>query len=206
MRLAYGYAQYLAPAEAFVESVVRFAALMGAERVPLSRIRVTQNPDFCHATNAILHEALVSGADRLLLLDVDLAFDPFEAKRHLMSPLDFVAGDYARKGRGAGMASLVSPDAAHSVGGVVEADRAGTGFLSLSRSALERMAAASPKYRHEDLGMVAAIATAGPSEGRWIDGGEGICRRWQSVGGVVWLDQSIRLGHVGAVTYWPEDA
>lgn len=203
MRYAVGYAQYLPPAEAFVESVVRFAGLMGAERISVERIRVTQNPDFCHATNAIFHEALRAGVDRLLLLDVDLVFDPFDARRHLMSPLDFVAGDYARKEHGAGMASILLRPGEH---GLVEAVRAGTGFLSLSRAALERMAAASPVYECEGVGPVAAIATAGPADGRWIDGGEGICRRWQSVGGVVWVDQTIRLGHVGAVTYWPEDA
>ncbi len=205
MKLAYAYAQYVPPAEEFLESVARFTGLMGAERISVDRIRVKQDPDFCHATNAIFHQALRAKVDRLLLLDVDIEFDPFDAKRHIVSPLDFVAGDYARKARGAGMASIVSPDAVRA-NGIVEADRVGTGFLSLSRSALERMAEASPKYRHEDLGTVAAVATAGPADGRWIDGGEGICRRWQSLGGVVWLDQSIRLGHIGGTTYWPEDA
>lgn len=147
---------------------------------------VFEHPDIAWAHNDLFAQFIASKSERLIIIDTDILFRPSDAIRLLDAEEDYVGANYARKKHGAGWAS--TPKAAgRQRGHLVEAEIMATGFLALSRSAVERLTA---ETKHP-------FTTGIGADGRWHGSDEALCRRWQALGEVAWIDTSIRVGHVG---------
>jgi hypothetical protein len=95
--------------------------------------------------------------------------------------------------------------------GFAEVLDAPTGFMLIERSVFERMAAAFPALRYTpDHGDDPALrlphyrffdVLAEPDNGRYLSEDYAFCRRWQSIGGKVFVDTRSRLAHRGLQTY-----
>ncbi len=89
----------------------------------------------------------------------------------------------------------------------------GTGFLLIERGVLERMSEASPDLRYRNTAAVQAergVPEWGfalfdtmiePGTGFYLSEDYAFCRRWQAMGGEIWLDRRIRLTHIGGHHY-----
>jgi len=196
MRVALAIPAYGPIAYETARSLWRLTAFLTARGVAIDEIAQLGDPDLGRARNAILGAFLRSTSDRLLFVDTDVVFSAPDAWRLLTSEAHYVGANYPRKGLGAGWAS--TPRAGgEAVGELVEAQMLATGLLSLSREAVEMLAASAPTYESHDGLRLHAIATAGTSGERWISEDEAMCRRWQALGEVAWIDTSIACGHVG---------
>jgi hypothetical protein len=172
-------------------------------------------------------------ATHLLFIDADIGFEPEQVIRLLEFDADVTAAAYPIKqinwdlmpaavqaGRAplesATLSYVVERDTAEDLAvrnGFVKSRYAGTGFLMIRRSALERMIEHYPelRYAHEHR-------AGDPLDGhRWrsalfncmIDQATGFylsedfsfCRRWTDMGGEIWVDYMSRLDHVGLMTY-----
>lgn len=180
-----------------VVSLMDLSARLAREQIRCETLAVYQDPDFAHAMNGLLARFLASDAERILFIDSDISFLAIDAFELLTSPFDFVGGNYARKSIGGGMASTPKPKGRRH-GNVLEADMVGTGFLCLSRKAVESMIQAGCQAYESDGMLVHALVTSGPLDGQWRAGDEMLCRRWQRLGEVAWIDTSIQLEHIGA--------
>jgi hypothetical protein len=88
--------------------------------------------------------------------------------------------------------------------GFITALDAGTGFMRVQRSALTKLIDAHPevKYHKEGGGDRWAIFDCIIHEGRYLSEDYTFCRRWQALGGEVWVDYtSPNLGHQGSYTF-----
>ena len=96
--------------------------------------------------------------------------------------------------------------------GFAEVLDAPTGFMLIERGVFTRLAQAMPELRytpdHMDDAAAAAQAHyrffdvwAEPGNGRYLSEDFAFCRRWQSVGGQVFVDTRSRLTHTGTRTY-----
>lgn len=97
--------------------------------------------------------------------------------------------------------------------GFVEVLDAPTGFMLIARTVFERMAQAYPELRYapDDAHLPAAEASwphyrffdtlAEPGSGRWLSEDYAFCRRWQALGGRIFVDARSNLGHQGLRTY-----
>lgn len=92
--------------------------------------------------------------------------------------------------------------------GLIKLHDAGTGFMMISRQAILKMLKAFPdlKYNNDvalggqDLGenFYALFDTMiDPIDRRYLSEDYTFCRRWQEIGGDIWLDPSISLNHYG---------
>jgi len=92
--------------------------------------------------------------------------------------------------------------------GVIKLHDAGTGFMMIKRDAILKMIKAYPelKYNNDvalgtnDLGdnFYALFDTMiDPIDRRYLSEDYTFCRRWQELGGDIWLDPSISLNHYG---------
>jgi hypothetical protein len=95
---------------------------------------------------------------------------------------------------------------------LVEVDTAGTGFMCIKRNVIERMIKEIPnlEYKKEPRFLISGKPDDG---GRWavfdteIEGERYLsedylfCRRWQRLGGQVWLDPTILLTHWGTYAF-----
>jgi hypothetical protein len=90
-------------------------------------------------------------------------------------------------------------------GHAIEVEAMGTGFLLLSRGALERMiealaeveGGAPPVTRVEGQEVVNVFDYCVDDEGTHIGEDYGFCFRWRALGGSVWADTRVTLAHVG---------
>ncbi|MBU1357730.1 MAG: hypothetical protein KKC85_00400 [Gammaproteobacteria bacterium] len=96
--------------------------------------------------------------------------------------------------------------------GFIEVLDAPTGFMLIARSVFERLAAALPELRYTpDASSHAESAKwphyrffdvlAEPDHGRYLSEDYAFCRRWQSVGGKVFVDARSNLSHQGLRSY-----
>lgn len=92
--------------------------------------------------------------------------------------------------------------------GLIKLHDAGTGFMMISRQAILKMLKAYPELKYnndvalggQDLGdnFYALFDTMiDPIDRRYLSEDYTFCRRWQEIGGDIWLDPSISLNHYG---------
>jgi hypothetical protein len=99
------------------------------------------------------------------------------------------------------------------VEGLIEVKDAGTGFMCIKRNVFEKMIEEIPnlEYKKEvrflmnekDDGVRWAFfdCEIDKADGRYLSEDYLFCRRWQSLGGKIWLDPQITLSHTGTYTF-----
>lgn len=95
--------------------------------------------------------------------------------------------------------------------GAISVYDAGTGFMLIKREAFEKLFAAHPELKYvDDTGTLkgeerdysyALFNSYVDDDGRFLSEDYGFCRYWQKLGGKIWTDPSIELGHLGRLTY-----
>jgi hypothetical protein len=92
--------------------------------------------------------------------------------------------------------------------GLIKLHDAGTGFMMISREAILKMVKAYPELKYNnDVNIANADlkdhfyalfdTMIDPVDRRYLSEDYTFCRRWQEIGGDVWLDPSISLNHYG---------
>lgn len=144
------------------------------------------------ARNDIAARFLESGRDCLLFLDADLQFQAADMLRLLERPEDVIGSAYVRKdGEGKYNVRPLSP--LNERDGAWECEGIATGFLKISREALESMDV--PTY-----GTTKCFFQSGLIDGEYWGEDYTFCRRYREQGGQIWLLPA-DLGHVGKHTY-----
>jgi hypothetical protein len=88
--------------------------------------------------------------------------------------------------------------------GLIELKDAGTGFMLIKREVIDQIIEANPQiaYQHEEDGETWwAVFDCEIDENRYLSEDYTFCRRWQRLGGKVWLDPQILLDHQGTHTF-----
>jgi hypothetical protein len=91
------------------------------------------------------------------------------------------------------------------VDGLVEVYDAGTGFMCIKRDVIEKMIEAYPETEYiperDTEPSWALFDTMIDDDKRYLSEDYTFCRRWQKMGGKVWLDPNVRLDHFGSIVY-----
>lgn len=179
------------------------------------------------ARNEMLAQFMSSRATHILFIDADIGFDPDQVLRLLAFDADFVAAAYPLKKvnweRMRAHPDFPPEKIHHYVyqvadlkridgrGDFIKAVYVGSGFLMLSRQAVERLCAAHPELHYErvhapDLGIdsrhrYALFDPMIDDTKTSLSEDYAFCRRWTNTGGEIWVDSASRLRHVGPVTF-----
>jgi hypothetical protein len=170
-------------------------------------------------------------ATHLLFLDADIGFEPEQVVRLIECGAEMCAAVYPIKRIDwAKVKSSIASDrpdpAAASLGYVFEVDDpsavveragfvkvryAGTGFLMIRRTALEKMCAHYPQLKFKrDHSTDAAIQSDNrfalfecmiAEDGTYLSEDFAFCKRWTDIGGEIWADLDSKLSHVGPMTF-----
>jgi len=162
----------------------------------------------------IVHAFLAStDAQSLLWIDSDMVWEPKDVLRlvRLSARYEFVMGAYTEK-RDQPKFDVTVNDGAANEDGLISVSSGPLGFSLIRRSVFEEMI---PKYPH-----LSYVQTKGTHEGDVIHAlhlmglemmehgkrvrvGEDVafCLRWRKIGGKIWLDPSLQLGHIGRKVY-----
>jgi len=152
---------------------------------------------------------LEAGATDLVFVDSDVIWEAGALLRLVDAPVDFVAGIYPQRKDPISYSVQWVPERkelwADPETGLLEVAGVPAGFMRVTRAMLEKMIAAYPETEfHVETMADSKVYALFES---WRDGnlkyGEdySFCRRWREIGGKIWIDPEILMGHVGFKTF-----
>lgn len=160
-----------------------------------------------HSRSLTMAHFLASGATHCLCIDHDVVFSSQDALRLIDSGWDFCAGVYPQRRDPVGFCVgwATGPDddlIADPLTGFLEVGGIGAGFMCLSRECVQRMWNAykdTKRFDSSDAPSGWAVAMFDNIHDGHTYYGEDIsfCKRWRDIGGKVWIDPEMNLGHIG---------
>lgn len=151
------------------------------------------------ARNSLVRLALQGGYDDLFFIDSDCEWEPEWFFRLLERPEPIVGGALIKKSSKEGYTvKLVDKNLKWSEDKkLIEVDGVGTGFMKISRFALEKLWEISDPYTSEgeEHRMICDIKV---ENGDLISEDYILGNKWKSLGYRVWLDPTITLNHIGS--------
>lgn len=159
--------------------------------------------------NDLVHRFLESDADVLFFLDDDLSWPAQAVIDLLQTPDDIITGAYPLKDGSDTYPVLLYTDE-HDVpvqrtDGCVRVAGAPTGFMKITRQALEKLIAAYPGQQFVEYkdGVEARtmydLFPQGVRDRRWVGEDYAFCRLWTDLGGEIWVKPDIDFKHYSAV-------
>ena len=150
------------------------------------------------ARNSLVKLALDGGYTDLFFIDSDTEWEPEWFFRLLDRPEPIVGGALVKKTDKEGYTvKLLDKNLKYSQDKkLIDADGVGTGFLKVSRFALEKLWEVSDEYSSEGEKhrMVFDIKV---ENGDLISEDYVLCNKWKKLGYKVWLDPTITCNHIG---------
>jgi hypothetical protein len=152
----------------------------------------------------------------MMFIDADIEFDPEAVIRMLAMDKELITGAYPKKTLPVDYAinlkfadqekQQVKVDM-----GAVEVLDASTGFWLMKREVVDKMvesypelhylndSSIDPKFNQYCYSFFDTIHD--PDDNRYLSEDYTFCRRWQKIGGQIWLDPNTKLNHVGSYTF-----
>lgn len=156
----------------------------------------------------IVAQFLGSDATDLVFVDSDVAWEAGSLVKLVDHPVDFVAGIYPQRRDPVNfcVSWLDKPELqADDETGLLEVQGVPAGFMRLTRAMLERMVDhyADTLFHCDPAPGGVAHDLFGPYRIGKLKFGEdySFCRRWRDIGGKVWVDPEIAMGHCGYKTF-----
>ena len=156
----------------------------------------------------ICQHFLESAATHLIFIDSDIGWEKGALLKLVDHGEDFVGGAYPYRRDPIDFPVSWNTDAKElwaNDKGLLEVWGLPAGFMCLSRAMVERMVRSYPnlEFYTKDTKAEKAYALFDPYRIGRIKFGEdySFCRRWRDIGGKVWLDPEIKLGHIGFKTF-----
>jgi hypothetical protein len=169
------------------------------------------------ARNTLVTDFVESGRSHMLFIDDDIEFPALAPLELLSYEVDVVAADYPKKvllfNQALGRSFKNSSELSRSIlvgnakgysgtNRLVEVDYVGTGFMLISRNALDRIAADNPQIEYvENNKSMHAFFDCSISDKKYYSEDYSFCRLARSSGISIMLDRAIALSHVGRYTF-----
>lgn len=150
--------------------------------------------------NNMVRVAIQGEVDDLVFIDDDIGFTPDGLRSLLSHDLPVVAGTYRYKTDDEKYMVRLDEDVLmHKPPYLYRVDGVPGGFLRLRRDAMLKLWDAAKPYDME--GEQREIFPRYVDDNRAWGEDYAFCKLWQSIGGEVWIDSSIKLDHIGKKVY-----
>lgn len=166
--------------------------------------------------NILASMFLESNCSHLMFIDADIEFDPDSVIRMLRMDKDLIVGAYPKKTLPIQYAinlKIMDPTTGrlNEDNGAVEVLDASTGFFMVHRRVFEKLiqaypeliikndSAIDPKYHPHLYALFDTLLDE--DDGRYLSEDYTFIRRYQKIGGKVWLDPQTKLNHIGSYTF-----
>ena len=188
-----------------MDSVLQTIELCARSGIVLKPILMSYDAMIQRARNDLLKLALDSKADDLLFIDADEVWEPAWALRLLEHDVDVVGGAVRKKTDDTELynvraASPFIPINAKT--GLWLVDGIGTGFLRLSRKALQALWDSAEADEYEDNGKInRMVFNVAVVNRRLVSEDNFMCSRLTDAGFAINLDPSFTIAHIGTKRY-----
>lgn len=158
--------------------------------------------DIADARAIIVEQFLDGGGTHLVCVDSDVCWERGALVRLVDAPVDFVAGVYPKRQDPIEFPVQYIPGPLQAVDGLLEVEAVQGGFVRLTRPMLKQMGEAHPGLKVQSSrspkgSMHMLYDRVILEDGTKIGEDFAFCHRWRAMGGKVWIDPEINLGHIG---------
>jgi glycosyltransferase involved in cell wall biosynthesis len=141
--------------------------------------------------------ALEENYDDLIFIDSDEEWDPEWIFTLLNHPVDVVGATVVKKQDSPTLFNIKAlPEGLEIKNGLIEVACVGTGFLRISRKALQEIWEASEEYKNEGR-TCRMVFDVRVENGELVSEDNIFCNKWRSTGGKVFIDPSMTCNHIG---------
>ena len=196
----------------FMQSVLCTLHACMINRVGLQVFMIGNESLITRGRNQLVAEFMASDCSHLMFIDADIEFDSADILKLISHDKPIVTGAYPLKMEPISYVVNLTDNALR-LNDLVEVIDAGTGFMMIKREVISKMQRAHPElhytgdldrdeYRKDLVGkedhkeelrenLYSLFDTSHDKE----------ARRWQKIGGKIWLDTTIKLNHIGRKIY-----
>jgi predicted O-methyltransferase YrrM len=191
---------YHTTAAAYTYAIARSREALHAAGIQTAYLLLQGNCHVDDGRNSIVRDFLESDCTDLVFLDADVDWEPEALVQLCKHDLDIVGGVYPyRREGGESMPVRMMPDT-QIVDGLLEVEGLPTGFVKIKRHVLEKMAAVRPWYFDKIYPTHLVFDRPDPDADHTRWGGDiDFCNRWRAMGGKLYADAELRLGHTATV-------
>ncbi len=166
------------------------------------------NTDITDARAAMVGKFFAGPGTDLVMVDHDVCWEANALPRLIDHPVEFVSGLYPQRSDPIKFNLRYIEDRPEIWGdpqtGLIEVGGVSAGFMRCSRTMLESMAKAYPglAYQRGDKTLWGFFDPYRLDDGkRKLSEDYSFCQRYRDIGGKVWADPNIKMGHIGLKTF-----
>jgi hypothetical protein len=187
----------------FLHSLIDTLAMASSHETSVFPVQVCHDALIQRARNDLVAMALEAQCDDLVFVDADQAWDPAWIFSLLSRSEDVVGGAVPKKSDTQIDFNIKRlPDWTYDPEAqLIEVECVGTGFLRISKKALQAVGDISPIYVERGISKRMVFDVQVGETGEIISEDNVFCRKWRSTGGKVWVDPAITCDHIGIKTY-----
>jgi hypothetical protein len=144
-------------------------------------------------------------ATHFMFIDADIRFQPESILQMIACDKEVIGGLYPKKALPVNYVINLKPETKIQ-GDIFTVDTTGTGFVLFKRSVYEKMIARYPQTKYvDDVGlgkqyepmMYSIFDCEIDARGHYLSEDWLFCRRWQDMGGEIWVHSKVLLNHIG---------
>jgi predicted O-methyltransferase YrrM len=155
------------------------------------------------ARNSIVRDFLETDCTELVFLDADVTFEPDALVQLCHRDCDIVGGVYPYRREGSDHMPVRLMAGAECVDGLREVEGLPTGFMKIKRHVFEKMADGRPWFYDKVYPTTLHFDRPAPGDDHVRWGGDiDFCNRWRALGGKLYADEELRLGHVAQIVIY----
>lgn len=158
------------------------------------------SPYISHARAKCTRQALDQNPDVIVYLDHDLSWDPADLLTLIETEGDVVAGTYRLKDDYEQYMATLFTDQGHRPivreDGCVKAEWVPAGFLKVTKAGIQRFMRAYPELLFGDPDRYSVdLFNHGAHAGMWYGEDYAFSRRWNDLGGQIWIVPTFHIDH-----------
>lgn len=193
-------------------SLAQFARISAEHGIAINIGSICGCSVVSRARNLLAQDMLESKCTDLLFIDSDISFDPQDVLRLMAWTTDpkkgIVAGVPRVRGEDKVYITTLDYDENHELTmngmGLVRAQRVATAFMMIRRDVFETLEKAHPELQYDDVRTnrkVTAMFDFQLKDGHYMGEDFLFCDRARAQGFEVWIDPTIKLGHMGVMEF-----
>jgi hypothetical protein len=185
----------------YANSLVNTVKLSGKYNTEIHPVYMSYDSLVQRARNDLVRLALEEGFDDLIFMDSDQEWDPEWIFSLLARPEDVIGGTVVKKSdKPLFNVKALKTGLKREANGLIEVEAVGTGFMKISRKALQEVWNQSPEYMNEGkkCRMVFDVQLV---DGELVSEDNVFCRKWRQLGNKVWIDPTMTCNHIGSKKY-----
>lgn len=180
----------------YTTSLVNTVRVAQANNVFIHPVFMSYDALVQRARNDLIALAIEGEYDALIFIDADMEWNPLWVMELLARPEDVVGGTARKKTDNAEIYVLKTSDLTVHPNGLIKCEGLGTGFVKLSRKALQALWDNSPQYTNEGK-VRRMVCNVEVIDGQLYSEDVSMFRKLNALGFDCWLNPRMTCAHIG---------